>query len=344
MMNELNKTTNLPPSLLVVWNELLIPQALSPDAAKSSSTSNADWRYRISRWMLRASDEFSGISRETAMVALSFCDRYLMKKKVNRKLFQVVAISCLYYASKLLEKKAIPIAALMNYTQGKFDRSEVLSIEKELVSTLARFSYPPSASTFCLIFLSGFPASAVTSSTSLPLICDTSQFMIELASCYFFFVAYKQSKIALAAIIVTLEQLQVDTSSELIQSWLAKIKRVVGDDNDDPNTDDIELMACTKQLRNIYSHNDSRIKALDSNKEGKDNTATEDQTNDERSPHRVSPTPEDDDQSTVPKEVTTAPTSDHQFTSISDRVKMKAHPNDNDCIDGGNPKRQRYSM
>jgi len=350
MMNELNKTTNLPPSLLVVWNELLIPQALSPDAAKSSSSSNADWRYRISRWMLRASDEFSGISRETAMVALSFCDRYLMKKKVNRKLFQVVAISCLYYASKLLEKKAIPIAALMNYTQGKFDRSEVLSIEKELVSTLARFSYPPSASTFCLIFLSGFPASAVTTSTSstsatsLPLIADTSQFMIELASCDFFFVAHKQSKIALAAIIVTLEQLQVDTSSELIQSWLAKIKGVIGDDNDDPNTDeDLELIACTKQLRNIYNHNDSRIKALDSKEGDNTKTTTKEQTKDERSPHRVSPTPEDDGQSAVPKEVITA-TTDHQFTSISDRVKMKAHPNDNDCIDGGNPKRQRYSM
>jgi len=292
--------------------------------------------------MLRASDEFSGISRETAMVALSFCDRYLMHKKVNRKLFQVVAISCLYYASKLMEKKAIPIAALMNYTQGKFDRSEVLSIEKELVSTLARFSYPPSASTFCLIFLSGFPASAVSSpsAASLPLLADTSQFMIELASCDFFFVAHKQSKIALAAIIVTLEQLQVDTSSERIQSWLTKIKRVVG--GEDNATDDLELMACTKQLRNIYSHNDSRIKALDS-KEGKNNTATEEQTKDERSPHRVSPTPEDDDQTaTVPKEVTTAPSIDHQFTSISDRVKMKAHPND--CIDGGNPKRQRYSM
>ena len=341
---------NPPPSLLVVWNTLLIPQALSPDVSKSSS-SNADWRYRISRWMLRASDELSGISRETAMVALSFCDRYLMHKKINRKLFQVVAISCLYYASKLLEKKAIPIAALMNYTQGKFDRSEVLSIEKELVSTLARFSYPPSASTFCLIFLSGFPTSAITtstvssSSTSLPLLADTSQFMIELASCDFFFVSHKQSKIALAAIIVTLEQLQVDTSSELIQSWLTKIKRVVGGDNDSSSTtDDLELMACTKQLRNIYIHNDSRIKALDSKEGENTKTTTEEQTNDERSPHRVSPTPEDDGQSAVPKEVTTTTSSDHQFTSISDRVKMKAHPNDNDCIDGGNPKRRRYSM
>ena len=105
-------------------------------------------------------------------------------------------------------------------------------------------------------------------------------------------------------------------------------------------------MACTKQLRNIYSHNDSRIKALDSKEGENTKTASEEQTKNERSPHRVSPTPEDDDHpSAVPKEVTTAaPSSDHQFTSISDRVKMKAHPNDNDRIDGGNPKRQRYSM
>ena len=71
---------------------------------EGSSTSNVDWRYRISRWMLRAADEFS-ISRETACIALSYCDRFLIGKRINRHLFQTLAIASFFYASKVYEKR-----------------------------------------------------------------------------------------------------------------------------------------------------------------------------------------------------------------------------------------------
>jgi hypothetical protein len=44
------------------------------------SSEDMDWRYRIARWMLRAADEFA-IERHTAIVALSYCDRYLLSKQ-----------------------------------------------------------------------------------------------------------------------------------------------------------------------------------------------------------------------------------------------------------------------
>ena len=73
-----------------------------------------------------------------------------MGKKISRHLFQVVSVCSLFFASKLFEKRHIGMSALMNYTQSKFDRAELLSLEKELVTSLASFSYPPIASTFCL--------------------------------------------------------------------------------------------------------------------------------------------------------------------------------------------------
>ena len=77
---------------------------------EGSSSNNVDWRYRIIRWMLRASDEFS-VSRETALIAMSYCDRFLLMKKISRHLFQIVAISCLFTASKLFEKRPIKMVS-----------------------------------------------------------------------------------------------------------------------------------------------------------------------------------------------------------------------------------------
>jgi hypothetical protein len=67
---------------------------------------NADWRYRIARWLLKASDEL-GLSRETALIALIYCDRFIAARQINKRLFQVASITSLFVASKLYEKKPI---------------------------------------------------------------------------------------------------------------------------------------------------------------------------------------------------------------------------------------------
>ena len=86
--------------------------AAGAPAVEGAST-NTDWRYRIARWMLRASDEFN-LSRETATIALSYCDRFLLRKKISRHLFQVAAITSLFVASKLFEKRPIRMVSRQN--------------------------------------------------------------------------------------------------------------------------------------------------------------------------------------------------------------------------------------
>ena len=91
--------------------ELDTAAGLGAQAVEPEASQNTDWRYRIARWMLRTSDEFS-ISRQTAIIALSYCDRYLLKKKeISRHLFQVVAICCLFSACKLYEKRPIKLVS-----------------------------------------------------------------------------------------------------------------------------------------------------------------------------------------------------------------------------------------
>ena len=67
----------------------------------------------------------------------------------------------------------------MNYTQGKFNRNEVLSMEEEIVSSLGSYIYPPTAGSFCLMFLGRYPFL----STPISAVIETCQFMIELAAC-----------------------------------------------------------------------------------------------------------------------------------------------------------------
>ena len=64
----------------------------------------------------------------------------------------------------------------MSYTQGRFDRNEILGMEQELVGALGSYLHPPTAESFCLMLLGRLPS--VSSS-----MVETCQFMIELAAC-----------------------------------------------------------------------------------------------------------------------------------------------------------------
>ncbi len=72
-----------------------------------------DWRYRIARWMLRVVDEFM-MKRDTALVALNYFDRLMMSKSqpLQRDQFQVAAITCLFVASKLFQKRPLKVSAV----------------------------------------------------------------------------------------------------------------------------------------------------------------------------------------------------------------------------------------
>ena len=69
----------------------------------------------------------------------------------------------------------------MNYTRGKFDRSEVLSTEGALVTSLwlGSYAYPPMAGSFALLFMSDFRYFPL----HLPSALETCQFIVELAAC-----------------------------------------------------------------------------------------------------------------------------------------------------------------
>lgn len=122
--------------------------------------------------------------------------------------------------------------------------------------------------------------------------------------------------------------------TESTESWLSSIKSAVGIDESDH-----EIESCATQLRKIYEHNESRIKAMESNT----NLAT---TTDERDRKRVcraatpSPTPDDEPNANV----TCAAA--NTFQSLEDVDGAGAHSGaeqtTDDLASSQQRKRQRY--
>lgn len=263
----------------------------------------------------------------------------------------------------------------MNYTHGKFDRSEVLSMEGKLVASLwlGSYVYPPTAGSFALMFMSDFRCFPL----HLPSALEICQFIIELAACGerilcrpflltplvlathrqwtkpyadFYFVAHRQSKVAVAAIIITLEQM--NASPDLIRNWLSNVKSFQN------STDDHETLACVKHLRKIYNHNQNRIKELDGIGSSNDIiTITKEQLCESKRIRRVatpSPTP-DDEPSAVEGVVLVGY---NEFVSNDDDrdrgnksiIPLPTPTREDDCIDennnidSGQRKRQRCAI
>ncbi|KAL3797496.1 hypothetical protein HJC23_009860 [Cyclotella cryptica] len=224
---------------------------------------NADWRYRIARWLLRASDELS-LSRETALIALIYCDRFMSTRHINKRLLQVASITSLFVASKLYEKKPIKMAALISYTQNGFPQSEIISMETKILTSNNSFMYPPTAGTFLLVLLNGFAGP----NDLVKLLIDNTQFLIELASCDFFFLPFRPSTIAMAAIRVAFEQDDLNMDSSYKTQIESHIDAVNAPSSE---ADKKDVEDCIQRLRTIFHQNQLLIVEIDSKRDAGEN-------------------------------------------------------------------------
>jgi hypothetical protein len=235
----------------------------------SSSNQNLDWRYRISRWLLKASDELD-LNRETALIALAYSDRFMISKvnmssrvvAVEKEIYQLAAITSLFIASKLYEKKPLKMAKLLYYTQNIFQKQDILSIEGEILQANATFMYNPTASGFALMFLNGLSGN----SEHIKLLIENVEFLIQLAACDFFFINRKPSAVAVAAITVALEQDDLESTLNITSHECLQKVASVG-----LNLQDKEIDACIGHLKAIFEGNQSRITEADSKYESKTN-------------------------------------------------------------------------
>mmetsp|Transcript_12721 Transcript_12721/g.15490 ORF Transcript_12721/g.15490 Transcript_12721/m.15490 type:complete len:347 (+) Transcript_12721:103-1143(+) len=200
-------------------------QYSSVSSSASSSSSNAGvneiWREKICEWSYQVVDHFD-INREVVAVSLSYLDRYLSTKRVNKKIFQLAAMTTLYLAMKLYSKKSQPIGSLIELSRGYFEKDHVEKMEQSIFRELSWRLHPPIALSMVkhlMIELPPLPGQVEGERRLKHDITEVSRFLTELSVCDYFFVPRRPSAIAVAAILCAIE-IQLDTESSSILSRL----------------------------------------------------------------------------------------------------------------------------
>ena len=129
-LQQRNTDPNGPP--MPSWAGLSSASAGSSSSSTSSSGINEVWREKICEWSYQVVDHFD-FSREVVGISISFLDRYLCTRAVDKKLFQLAAMTTLYLAIKIYEPGAISMASMIELSRGYFMVEQMAVMEMAIL-------------------------------------------------------------------------------------------------------------------------------------------------------------------------------------------------------------------
>ncbi len=98
----------------------------------STSSINEVWREKICEWSYQVIDHFD-FSREIVAISVSYLDRYISQRFVNKKHFQLLAMSCLYLAIKLFGPRTVSMKTMIEMSRGYFQVEDMIEMEKSIL-------------------------------------------------------------------------------------------------------------------------------------------------------------------------------------------------------------------
>ena len=105
---------------------------LSP-GFQSRRTVEGSWRELICEWSFQVIDHFD-FNRETVAISLSYLDRFVASRpSLNRRTFQLAAMTTLYMAIKLFEPNRLKVSALVKLSQGSFVPEHIVMMEESIL-------------------------------------------------------------------------------------------------------------------------------------------------------------------------------------------------------------------
>ena len=107
--------------------------SLSTSTSSSSASGiNEVWREKICEWSYQVIDHFD-FSREVVSIAIHFLDRFLATRPVNKKLFQLAAMTTLYLAIKLFEPGNLSMSSMIELSRGYFMVEQMAEMEMAIL-------------------------------------------------------------------------------------------------------------------------------------------------------------------------------------------------------------------
>jgi hypothetical protein len=107
---------------------------ISTSSSSTGSGVNEDWRSKICEWSYQVIDYFD-FDREIVAISLHYLDRYVSQRLVNKKTFQLVAITTLHMACKLHSPRdqQIPMEMLRSMGKGNFTDEHICAMERSIL-------------------------------------------------------------------------------------------------------------------------------------------------------------------------------------------------------------------
>lgn len=220
----------------------------SCDSSNAQGRINEFWREKICEWAYQVIDHFD-FNREVVAISLSYLDRYLCKRNVSKKVFQLAAMTSLYMAIKLYEPTTLKISSFIELSRGYFTVEHIIAMEETLLRDLTWYVHPPTALSFVKHQIALFEQCNVGCSASTRHdIGELARFLCELSVCDYFFVTKKPSAIAVAALHTAMDHIDKNRlPSETRAHYLSTIRNVAGLD-----ICSNEVRECRSRLDDMY--------------------------------------------------------------------------------------------
>jgi Cyclin, N-terminal domain len=122
-------------SIVADTDDLIPPVAGTTTSSSTSSSSsgiNEIWREKICEWSYQVIDHFA-FSREVVSISIHYLDRYLATRQVNKKMFQLAAMTTLYIAIKLYEPGRLSMQSMIELSRGYFLVEQMAAMEMSIL-------------------------------------------------------------------------------------------------------------------------------------------------------------------------------------------------------------------
>ena len=229
--------------------ESSITSSMSSVDRSSSSTSKSKvkvadevCRHKICEWTYRIVNFFN-IERDTVYYSISYLDRFMMYYKTDRHTYKLLATTALFLALKVHHPRKLVLRHVVeDLSKGEFNINDIDQMELIMLMTLSWSLHTPTPKNYVTRLIDmQQPLILVLNKNFHPLNdrddieCDDqffdvekvqpyATFFVELSLFDYYFVTQKQSRIALASILNTMEGLGL--FEEILLSDLYQIKRL----------------------------------------------------------------------------------------------------------------------
>jgi len=225
---------------------------LSTNYLKVSKISIAD-RAKVCKWVFDIIDRLK-LHHETAIVAINYLDRVCSstsssraaKARADRNEYQLVAVSSLFIAIKILELNILSADMLSYITKNMYTREEITSCEEDILDALQWKMFGPTSVQFVDYILALLPDDMIKAKIQL-----RDESYQQLTTIDYGCVPLRRSSLALAAVLNSLEHMHESIlSSDIKYRYLEAISTAFD------NIDTPLIKAIRGRLQVLYLHDD----------------------------------------------------------------------------------------